>query len=605
MSTQNSSELDRLMENIRQELGAGDAGGQDQQSPVTGRPGLAEIMRRVRAEIARRRGHVAIDEAGHGQGEDSMFPRWQAVAGAFVPKPDYALGDLLKYSDQDFILAAYRAVLRRSPDENGLHHYLSRLRDGHTTKVEVLGDLRWSAEGQARGVHIDGLLVPYTVWKWKRKRYIGPVIRWVHAFTRLGGLVDRQSAQMARQIYDVHELGRIVNGLAGAVEQWQLAMQQQVDERPTRGALQAVAQRLDANVDLTTRFSQQMGKLSQVEARLDYLEERAKGYASGLELHAITAAVGRLRSRLEELSRDRATDRASVIKLDRESAHIERRVEHIERACAAYAGGAATESGALGWHNGQLSAEPNAGERTESIERPDRATNAPRLDLDPFYAAFEDRFRGDRNLVRKRAEPYLEWIKQVGAGTAIAPVLDIGCGRGEWLELLRDHGLLARGIDLNRIFADVCRGYGLDIIEGDAISALSAMPAASIGAITSMHLVEHLSFEDLIVLLDEANRVLVPGGLIALETPNPENLLVGSHTFYMDPTHRNPIPPEALRWIVEARGFYGATIERLTVARELNAPALLPQDFPGASSINVLLSSLHAAPDYAIVARKS
>lgn len=605
MSTQNSSELDRLMENIRQELGAGDAGGQERQSPVTGRPGLAEIMRRVRAEIARRRGHVAIDEAGHGQGEESMFPRWQAVAGAFVPKADYALGDLLKYSDRDFILAAYRAVLRRSPDENGLRHYLSRLRDGHTTKVEVLGDLRWSAEGQARGVHIDGLLIPYTVWKWKRKRYIGPIIRWMHAFTRLGGLLDRQSAQMARQIYDVHELGRIVNELAGAVEQWQLAMQQQVDERPTRGALKTLAQRLDANVELTTRFSEQMGQLSQVEARLDDLEGRAKGYANGLELRALATAIGGLQSRLEEISKDHASDKASVIRLERESTHVERRIQHIERAWATRAGGAATEPGVHSWNNGQLPTEPNAGLRAESKDRPDHATDAPRLDLAPFYAAFEDRFRGDRNLVRKRAEPYLDWIKQVGAGTAIAPVLDIGCGRGEWLELLRDHGLLARGIDLNRIFADVCRGYGLDIIEGDAISVLSAMPAASIGAITSMHLVEHLSFEDMIILLDEANRVLVPGGLIALETPNPENLLVGSHTFYMDPTHRNPIPPEALRWIVEARGFYGAKIERLTVARELSAPALLPQDLPGASSINVLLSSLHAAPDYAIVARKS
>ena len=119
-----------------------------------------------------------------------------------------------------------------------------------------------------------------------------------------------------------------------------------------------------------------------------------------------------------------------------------------------------------------------------------------------------------------------------------------------------------------------------------------------------MHLVEHLPFERVIALLDEIRRVLRSGGLVLLETPNPENLSVGVCNFYMDPTHRNPLPPEALRWIVEARGFMGARIERLTVARELNAPPLLPDDVPGAASVNVLLASLRVAPDYAIIARK-
>src|SRR5262249_52921207 len=159
--------------------------------------------------------------------------------------------------------------------------------------------------------------------------------------------------------------------------------------------------------------------------------------------------------------------------------------------------------------------------------------------------------------------PYLRLVREAGFGTAAAPVIDIGCGRGEWLEALRDNGLIGKGIEINRVFIDMCRGRGFEVIEGDAIENLKAMPNDYAGVITSIHLVEHLPFERVIALLDEARRVLRPGGLLVLETPNPENLAVGSRSFYVDPTHRNPLPPETLRWFVEARGFHGARIERL------------------------------------------
>lgn len=249
------------------------------------------------------------------------------------------------------------------------------------------------------------------------------------------------------------------------------------------------------------------------------------------------------------------------------------------------------------------SQESTAGFIQQLLTRDVQAAESLRA-LDPFYAAFEDRFRGDRSLIRIRVEPYLTLMREAGAGTPEAPILDIGCGRGEWLELLHDSGLIGRGIDINRVFIDMCRSRGLEVIEGDAIESLREMPDGSVGAITAMHVVEHLPFETAIALLDEARRVLRPGGLIILETPNPENLSVGHHWFYMDPTHRNPLPPESLRWIVEARGFDDVRIERLFVARELNVPSPLPEDVPGAAAVNALLTSMSAAQDYAIVARR-
>jgi SAM-dependent methyltransferase len=224
--------------------------------------------------------------------------------------------------------------------------------------------------------------------------------------------------------------------------------------------------------------------------------------------------------------------------------------------------------------------------------------------LDPLYAAFEDQFRGDPRLVRARAEPYLSIVTDAGMGTADAPVLDLGCGRGEWLELIRENGLVGRGIDNNQVFVQICRGRGLEVIEGDVIQAMAELPAMSIGAITGMHIAEHLPFEVLVRLLDEARRLLVRGGILALETPNPENLQVATKLFYMDPTHRNPLLPEALKWLVSARGFEGARIERWTIARDMEAPPLLDASLPGAESINAMLAQMAVAPDYSIIARR-
>jgi O-antigen chain-terminating methyltransferase len=225
-------------------------------------------------------------------------------------------------------------------------------------------------------------------------------------------------------------------------------------------------------------------------------------------------------------------------------------------------------------------------------------------DLDSFYVAFEEEFRGSRELVRGRVLPYLDVIRDANVGTHATPILDIGCGRGDWLDVLREHNLVARGIDSNRIFVELCRGRGLEVTERDVIDALRDLPDGSMGAITGLHIAEHLPFEVLIELVDQCRRVLCIGGVLILETPNPENIQVASHFFYMDPTHRNPLPPSMLRWIVEARGFERVRIERLTEARPLPAPPLAHGDVAAADSLNFLLAQYLAAPDYAIVARR-
>jgi SAM-dependent methyltransferase len=224
--------------------------------------------------------------------------------------------------------------------------------------------------------------------------------------------------------------------------------------------------------------------------------------------------------------------------------------------------------------------------------------------LDSFSAAVEDHFRGNRSDFRAHIESYLELVRAAGAGTPDAPIVDIGCGRGDWLELLRECGLIGRGIEINRAFIDSCRARELDVLEADAIEALRGMLDGSAGAITSMHLIEHLPFDLAIALLDEARRVLRPQGLVIIETLNPENFSVGNHWSYLNSNLRNPLPPVALRWIVEARGFTDVRIERLVPVRDHNAPKSVSMDVPGAEAVNALLASISAPMDYAIIGKR-
>jgi len=215
--------------------------------------------------------------------------------------------------------------------------------------------------------------------------------------------------------------------------------------------------------------------------------------------------------------------------------------------------------------------------------------------LAELYADFEDQFRGPYEEIKDRLRVYLPIFERAQVTTDI---LDVGCGRGEWLELLRETGMQARGVDHNRIFIERCRQRGLDVVQADAIAYLRELADASLNAATSFHLVEHLPFKTLLTLLDEAVRVLKPGAPLILETPNPANFIVGSHTFYADPTHRNPIPSMTLRFLLEARGLKNIEVMNVRPQEE----AKIAGDDELTKRFN---EYFFASPDYGIVGWKN
>ncbi len=229
--------------------------------------------------------------------------------------------------------------------------------------------------------------------------------------------------------------------------------------------------------------------------------------------------------------------------------------------------------------------------------------------LDAHYLCFEDAFRGSREDIKARAEVYLPIIHAADAGSADRRVIDIGCGRGELLELLKDHGLEAQGIDQNHHLVEQCLAGGLNVAEADALDFLMDLPEGSVGAITGLHIIEHIPFERVVRLLDESLRVLQPGGVVVFETPNPENLIVGACTFWYDPTHLHPLPPNVSRFLLEARGFASVEIKRLAENRIIEALAEVPSSEPNSEHMNRIVSFINrhfaAEPDYAVIGYKA
>lgn len=220
--------------------------------------------------------------------------------------------------------------------------------------------------------------------------------------------------------------------------------------------------------------------------------------------------------------------------------------------------------------------------------------------LDAMYMVFEDRFRGTRTEIKRRLEVYLPLIDAMKQGKATVSILDVGCGRGEWLELLREKGCSARGIDINRMALQQCREYGLDVAEADVLAYLQGLTRGSLDVITGFHIAEHLPFRTLVAMLDEVLAVLRPGGLIVLETPNPANILVSAYDFYRDPGHTRPLHPDTLHFLAESRGFLGSAACYF-VSQEGPQPTLIPS---GEWPLNDINDYIRAPRDFALIAHK-
>lgn len=497
-------------------------------------------------------------------------------------KDVFFLSDFMGFHDEAFVVNAYRGLLRREPEPDGLQHYLSAIRNGRLTKIEVLGRLRYSTEGKINRIKLRGLIFAFALQTAFRIPVVGYALAWLTSILRLPILIKNLERTIIDTMRSEKEHRNAFNDLSLSLEseltdiRSMLANQlqfshQQIDRIEALSIQKVNREELSSKVDrgefmdLAKSKADRSELESLMEAKADREELNCKvDHGKFIELEQTKAD----RSELVEILKQILDHRRNIVDQQRRLMVL---MEEIRRR--------------LG--------EPLSEESTKQVLNEDDHL------LDALYATFEDRFRGTREDIKERQRIYLPYIHEAGAGELQTRVVDLGCGRGEWLELLRESGVNAEGVDINRVFLKWCRELGLSVVESDALAYLRSLSANSVGALTAFHLIEHLPLKTLVALLDETLRVLKPGGVMILETPNPENIIVASCNFYVDPTHRNPLPPQTTQYLVEARGYTKTEILRLHRSVAECCPGLKVPDLNEG-----LRNLLCAAQDYAVIARK-
>ena len=238
-----------------------------------------------------------------------------------------------------------------------------------------------------------------------------------------------------------------------------------------------------------------------------------------------------------------------------------------------------------------------------SGDSPTRAEITPHLE-EEHYLAFEERFRGSSDAIRERLADYVPYFEGQG------PVLELGCGRGEFLELLKEADIEAEGVDGNREMIHACRNKDVQAQVGDLVTVLADRPAGSSGGIFAAQVIEHLPPSLLRKVLADGYRVLRPKGRIILETVNPTSVIALVESFYRDLTHQKPLHPETLDFLLRAVGFSDVTIRYTSPVGERARllPVMDATATEGNDTINQNFEKLNALlfgdQDYAVIATK-
>lgn len=223
---------------------------------------------------------------------------------------------------------------------------------------------------------------------------------------------------------------------------------------------------------------------------------------------------------------------------------------------------------------------------------------------DVEYEQFENNFRGSTEKIKERMKMYVPYFKD-----ASDLVLDIGCGRGEFLELMRENDIKSKGVDIFEPFVSRCKDNGLDVVSGNGLGFLAGAKDDSLGGIFAAHVIEHVASQDLVLLCKNALRVVKKGGYVIFETPNPMCLSIYTDAFYIDPSHRRPVHPLYIEYIMRMVGFEDVKIVYIDKSRAGDGiPEIKGEGIENLDEVNEAIKKMsdkiYGCQDFAVVARK-
>lgn len=404
---------------------------------------------------------------------------------------------LLQASGYEFVKQLYHNILLREPDEAGYVHHLNLLLTNACTRVQLIEMFANSPEAVSKGVKVIGLEKRRT-----KDKLIGKC-------KRIPGV-----GYICRLISNVVFLSRKIASLYQSC-QWLLWRCEKLERKSE--ALQA------EKLNLATTCQKLEVQYEKVNVELQ--EER----------QALEQECRNLKMQYEILQLEK---RAIQARYEMLGADVEKVIVQSQ-GCADY-----------------INVLQKNAELVAAQQKEDKAL------CDTFYVHYNEKLMPDsRDAVKGRALPYIarlgRWCDEYHLKREQLKFIDLGCGECEWIELLSENGYHAIGVDSNDAVRAKVEELGLNvqIIRNDAIQYLKECEDSSVDCISSFHMVEHMDFITIITLLKECYRVLKTGGMLIIETPNPQNILTASYYFYLDPTHIKPIPPELMQFYVEESGF--------------------------------------------------
>ena len=539
-------------------------------------------MEKVRANLKRRQtGAPPASAPGHWRPDDGPTggngtrPAPEAVLHSGIPLSDLAPLRI----EIDGALAGHRLVGQVNPRGPGLHNQIFQF-----VKKVMRRSLTW----YTRPLHI----------------FQGAVIR---ALQQVAAILNSHSEAL-------QQLGQSMTAVGGRSEQHALEAAKQ------QASLASAINTLNrSTAALTDKFSALESRTTALEsnpalgARVDALENHAATILERISiLDGVTASLPAMLAEVGDITRrfDEKLDQARSSVLAIQTATLNRAQAAFTESVAAITNEIGRMQGEANQLRGNMrEAELQSKARERDLRRliydsqpgSDTEANAPSAPPTPpmfpsavtedaafDYYLFEERYRGEESLIYARQTEYLELFR--GRDN----VVDIGCGRGEFLQLLRDNGIRASGVELGTDQYLLCRSKGLNVVQQDLFSYLESVPDGSLGGLFSAQVIEHLSASDQLRFVALSHRKTRPGSPVVFETINAQCVFAVMRNFFVDPTHVRPVHPETLKFAMESVSFKSVELRFSSPMTERQIPPLhLNGDTPQLAEFNRAIAQLN------------
>lgn len=444
------------------------------------------------------------------------------------------LDDILKYENRAFITVVYKTILRRNPDPERMNFYINAYKTLEKNKVEIINDILTSPEGKAKGIKVLGLRKALFIVKLKKSikgiPLLGRLAQLVYTTWNISDyivILQKQATISRIEIEDIQSRLASIDDIYSKINDINTQLSSIGD---LSNQVQSIQFRLGSIDDIFSQINDINSQLSSISD----LSNQIQGITNKLTM------IDSLKNQVENYNHELQQLGHLYHDLNRNHINYRQEVAYLSR---------------------KLHLINNELKDIYAIGKDEAGKKIAKIDVDSYkYSAFENLYRGSRNEIKERQRQYVNYIRKAYEESQGDYLLDVGCGRGEFLELLKEINIPAAGIDINDAMIEKCRKYGLNVKESDILEFLNRLSDDALTGITAFQVIEHLSVDYLSEFINLSFQKIKHGGIIILETINPSTF-IAMKPFWMDLSHVRPIPSETLSFLTEYAGFRDISIK--------------------------------------------